>query len=136
MSDEESLTRREFPRCRDSVQSCRAAMTPQPVQSFASPHSVSVSTVNSDFTEFSRYRPSFGGPPGNPNYLGKMVPGLRTPGQAPVPVIAPDTPKLPFRMVNGVKEFHLVAMAVQTRVSPWPTDERMGLQRFLPRPDD
>ena len=36
------------------------------------------SAAGSDFTEYSRYKPSFGGPPGNPNYLGKLMPGATT----------------------------------------------------------
>lgn len=90
----------------------------RPAEAFTAPHSVSQSNFDPDFKTFSRYRPSYGGPPGNPNYLGKLMPGLRGAGQAPVPVVAPDTAKLPFRMVGGVKEFHLRAMAVKQELLP------------------
>jgi len=68
-----------------------------------------VSETPKEFQEFSRYKPSYGGPPGSDTYLGKLVPGLRKSGLAPVPFEAPDTPKLPFKIVNGWKEFHLIA---------------------------
>src|SRR6516164_1688211 len=48
-----------------------------------------------------------GGPLGSATDRGKLVPGLRTPGLPPVPVVTPDLPKLPWKMKNGAKEFHL-----------------------------
>jgi FtsP/CotA-like multicopper oxidase with cupredoxin domain len=40
---------------------------------------------------------------------GKLVAGKRAGGLPPVPVEVPDVPKLPWKMVDGVKEFHLTA---------------------------
>ncbi len=50
--------------------------------------------LSKDTHTFSRYRPSFGGAPGNDDYLGKLVPGLRPSGQSPVLMHAPDLNKL------------------------------------------
>ena len=45
---------------------------------------------------------------------GKLMPGFREAGLAPVPVEVPDgPPKLPWKMVDGVKEFHLIAEPVK-----------------------
>ena len=60
-----------------------------------------------EFSNYSRFRPSFGGPPGSDQFLGKLVPGLRQSGLEPVMVEAPDLEKVPWKMVNGVKEFEL-----------------------------
>ena len=46
-----------------------------------------------------------------------------------VPVETPDVPKMPWRMENGVKVFHLVAEPVRTRVPARPPGRRVGLQR-------
>ena len=43
-----------------------------------------------EFSNYSRYRPSYGGPPSSDQFLGKLVPGLRRSGLGPVPVEAPD----------------------------------------------
>src|SRR5262245_52261084 len=36
----------------------------------------------------------------------------------PVPVETPDVPRLPFQLVDGVKEFHLTAEVVRTEFLP------------------
>src|SRR5262249_42089715 len=71
------------------------------------------SSATSEFNSFSRYKPSFGGPPDNDHYMGKLMPGLRGSGLPPVPVHVPDVEKLPFKIVAGAKEFHLKPMAVK-----------------------
>ena len=51
--------------------------------------------AGTEFSNYSRFRPSFGGPPGSDQFLGKLVPGLRKSGLEPVPVEAPDLGKVP-----------------------------------------
>jgi FtsP/CotA-like multicopper oxidase with cupredoxin domain len=63
--------------------------------------------------EFPRERPGRGGPIGSPTDRGKLVGGRRAPGLPPVAVETPDLPKLPWKMVGGVKEFHLHAQVVR-----------------------
>jgi len=118
MSEDDKLTRRDFITAGTFLSIAGTSLAPIPAQAVVAPPAVSVSHGPTDFNTFSRYKPSFGGPPGNPNYLGKLVPGLRASGQPPVAVIAPDTTKLPFKMVNGWKEFHLTAMAVKQEFLP------------------
>lgn len=75
-------------------------------------------SVPDDFEEYSRYRPSYGGPPESDTYLGKLVPGLRGADRPPVPVEGPDLDKLPWKMVDGVKEFHIHCEAVSRELLP------------------
>ena len=72
----------------------------------------------SDFSHYSRYTPSFGGPPDSPNYLGKLTPGRGGSGLQPVEVTAPDIPKLPWKIVNGAKEFEIVCQPVKREFLP------------------
>jgi manganese oxidase len=62
--------------------------------------------------DYPRDHPGAGGPVGSPTDRGKLVPGLRQPGLPPVPVVAPDVPKLPWTVRDGAKEFHLIATTV------------------------
>lgn len=58
--------------------------------------------------EYTRDRPGPGGPVGTPTDRGKLVPGFRKAGEQPVPVVTPDLPeRLPWKLVDGAKEFHL-----------------------------
>lgn len=80
---------------------------------------------------FDRYRPGSGGPPGSDDYLGKLVPGLREPGLAPVPITGPDLVTKAPRIVDGVKEWDLSAEPVTQEflpnrfMQPWGYDGRM-----------
>ena len=89
---------------------------------------------NNEFEEFSRYKPSYGGPPGSDNYLGKLVPGLRKSGLEPVPFEAPDLTKLPYKMVNGWKEFHLIAEPVVRELLPGKHMNLYGYNGSMPGP--
>lgn len=89
---------------------------------------------NKAFNEYSRYKPSFGGPPGSPNYLGKLTPGLRKAGLEPVPLTTPDLGKLPWKMVNGAKEFHLTCEAVRREFLPGYAMNVWGFNGSLPGP--
>ena len=55
--------------------------------------------------------------------------------QGTLPVQTPDLPKLPWRMVDGVKEFRLTAEVVHTEFSrgvPWTGGGSMGASRDPP----
>jgi FtsP/CotA-like multicopper oxidase with cupredoxin domain len=86
------------------------------------------------FNTFSRYKPSFGGPPESDQYLGKLVPGLRGSGLPPVPVQAPDLKKMPWKMVNGAKEFHIHCQAVKQEMLPGYVMTVWGYNGSLPGP--
>ena len=87
-----------------------------------------------EFAEYSRYKPSFGGPPGSPNYLGKLVPGLRKPGLAPVPVSAPYLETLPWKMVNGAKEFEITCEPLKREFLPGYWMDVWGYNGSMPGP--
>ena len=59
----------------------------------------------------------------------RQVPGAIAPR-----VVTPDVPLLPWKMVGGVKEFHLVAEPVKSEFLPGPSRGRLGLQRHMPGP--
>ena len=52
----------------------------------------------------------------------------------PVPVQTPDLPKLPYRLVNGVKEFHLIAEIVETELVPGRPMTAWGFNGCVPGP--
>ncbi|MGE3806585.1 MAG: multicopper oxidase family protein [Gemmataceae bacterium] len=84
--------------------------------------------------EYPRYHPGVGGPVGSPTDRGKLVPGLRDPNLPPVPVTVPDLPKLPFKMVDGVKEFHLHAQPVKVEILPDLWINHWGYNGTMPGP--
>ncbi|WP_342348166.1 copper oxidase [uncultured Nitrospira sp.] len=90
--------------------------------------------ANSKFSSYSRYYPSFGGPPDSDEYLGKLVPGLRTSGLEPVSFQAPDLDTLPWKMVNGVKEFELRCTPVQREFLPGKFMNVWGFNHSMPGP--
>lgn len=56
--------------------------------------------------------------PTDPGDRGKLTPGRRKSGEPPVPVEHPDIGKLPWKMVNGAKEFHLYARHMKWEFLP------------------
>ena len=68
--------------------------------------------VQDEFDGFSRMKPSRGNDPDSDYYCGKLVPGFRSADAPPVPITAPDLESLPFKMVNGAKEFQVRAQSV------------------------
>ena len=86
------------------------------------------------FQEYSRYRPTYGGPPESDQFLGKLVPGLRSSGLAPVPVEGPDLEKLPWKMVDGAKEFHLYCEPVRRELLPGNWMDFFGYNGNMPGP--
>lgn len=69
-----------------------------------------------------------------PQYLGKLVPGLRESGLAPVPVTTVDGVDLPWKMVNGVKEFDLIVEPVTREFLPGFPMELWGYNGSMPGP--
>ena len=86
------------------------------------------------FTHYSRYVPSYGGPTTNDAYLGKLVPGLRDPSLPPVPFEAPDLDKVPWRMVEGRKEFRLACEPVRRELLPGFQMDFFGYNGSMPGP--
>lgn len=87
-----------------------------------------------EYDGFSRYRPTRGNDPDSDYYIGKLVPGFRTIEDGPVPFVAPDLNKLPFEMKDGVKEFTLVAQAVEREFLPGYTMNVWGFNGSMPGP--
>lgn len=56
--------------------------------------------------------------PTDPGDRYKLTPGRRKSGEPPVPVEHPDIGKLPWKMVNGAKEFHLYARYMKREFLP------------------
>ena len=56
------------------------------------------------------------------------------PGRDYMPVVTPGGESLPFRVIDGVKVFHLRAEEVKHEFAPGPDRQAMGLQRPCPRP--
>jgi FtsP/CotA-like multicopper oxidase with cupredoxin domain len=65
---------------------------------------------------------------------GKLVPGKQAVGSAPVPVHAPDLPRLPWKMVDGAKEFHLTAEHVKREFLPEKFFDVWGFNGSMPGP--
>lgn len=84
--------------------------------------------------EFSRTQPSTGGPVGSETDRGRLVAGLRDPKLPAVPVIVPDVPDLPFKMVDGFKEFHLTAEPVKRELLPDQIMNHWGYNGTFPGP--
>jgi len=51
-----------------------------------------------------------------------------------VPVEVPDVPKLPWRLENGVKIFHLIPEVMKTSFTPWKTANTWGYNGSTPGP--
>jgi len=84
--------------------------------------------------EFPRTHPGRGGPIGTATDRGKLVSGLRGADLPPVPVETPDLPKLPWTMVGGVKEFHLIAEHVRREFLPNMWFDCWGYNGTMPGP--
>lgn len=93
--------------------------------------SVSIST---GYEEYPRTRPGLGGPVGSPTDRGKLVSGLRDSSLPPVPIYAPDLKKLPWKEVDGVKEFHLVSQPVRREILPGLWMDTYGYNGDMPGP--
>jgi FtsP/CotA-like multicopper oxidase with cupredoxin domain len=65
---------------------------------------------------------------------GKLVAGKRAADLPPVPVETPDIPKLPWKMVDGVKEFHLTAEHLKREFLPDVWIDVWGYNGSMPGP--
>ncbi len=63
-------------------------------------------------------------------------PAPAAPAGAHTPVVMPNGSTLPWTMVDGAKEFHLIAEPVKREFAPGMIVERLGLQRADARPHD
>ena len=85
--------------------------------------------------DYPRDRPSTGGPVGSPTDRGKLVPGLRKAGEAPVTVIVPDNPeRVPFTLKDGVKEFHIYCRHTRREFLPEIYIDVWGFNGGMPGP--
>ncbi|MHB8972076.1 MAG: multicopper oxidase family protein [Pirellulaceae bacterium] len=84
--------------------------------------------------EYPRTRPGVGGPIGSQTDRGKLVAGLRDPNLPPVPIQTPDLKKLPWKMVNRAKEFHLIAEPVRREILPGLWMDTYGYNGDMPGP--
>jgi manganese oxidase len=76
-----------------------------------------------------------GGPLGSATDRGKLVPGLRSLTEPPVLVETPDLPNnLPWKLVNGAKEFHLHAQPVKRELLPGNFMNHWGYNGTMPGP--
>ena len=72
---------------------------------------------------------------GSANDRGKLMPGFRKAGLEPVPVEVPDgPPKLAWKIVDGVKEFHLTAEPLKCEVLPDVWIDVWGYSGSMPGP--
>ena len=93
-----------------------------------------VNEPEKEFSNYSRFHPSFGGSPNSDQFLGKLVPGFRRSGLEPVMVETPDLEKVPWKMVNGVKEFELRCTPVKREFLPGQRMDVWGYNDTMPGP--
>ncbi|HJT77383.1 MAG TPA: copper oxidase, partial [Gemmataceae bacterium] len=87
-----------------------------------------------DHKDYPRDRPGPGGPLGSPTDRGKLVAGRRAAGDPPVLVEAPDLGKLPWKMKDGRKEFHLVCKHTRREFLPDMKFDVWGFNDSMPGP--
>jgi FtsP/CotA-like multicopper oxidase with cupredoxin domain len=85
-------------------------------------------------SDFPRDHAGPGGPVGSDTDRGKLVPGRRAVGDPPVPVVTPDLPRLAWKMVDGAKEFHLVARHTRREFLPGAWMDVWGYNDSMPGP--
>jgi FtsP/CotA-like multicopper oxidase with cupredoxin domain len=78
--------------------------------------------------------PAASTPVGDAKDRGKLLPGNRATGLPPVPVETPDISKLPWKMVDGVKEFHLTAEHLKREFLPDVWIDVWGYNGSMPGP--
>lgn len=87
-----------------------------------------------EFEGFSRYKPTRGNDPDSDFYCGKLVPGLRSIDEPPVPITAPDLKKLEFVERDGAKEFQIIAEPVAREFLPGYRMNVYGYNGSMPGP--
>ncbi len=106
---------REMPGMEPMPKTKHESQMPKPI---GDPNADRPSSDREKYDGYSRYQPGRGNDPDSDYYLGKLMPGFRSADAGPTPFEAPDLEKLPWKMVNGAKEFLLVPMAVQREFLP------------------
>jgi FtsP/CotA-like multicopper oxidase with cupredoxin domain len=84
--------------------------------------------------EYPRNQPGRGGPVGSATDRGKLVPGFRKPGLAPVPIATPDNWITRPTIKDGVKEFYLHAAATRREFLPGVWMNVWGYNDSMPGP--
>ena len=84
--------------------------------------------------EYSRTQPNPSGPVGSAADRGRLVSGLRSANEPPVPVETPDLTKLYWEMKNGVKEFHLHCRHTKREFLPDMLFDVWGFNDSMPGP--
>ncbi len=87
-----------------------------------------------DPQHFPRFHFGRGGPVGTKSDRGKLTRGFRQPGLPPVSVVAPDLQKVPWKWVNGAKEFHIIAEVVTRELLPGMDFFFWGFNGSMPGP--
>jgi manganese oxidase len=87
-----------------------------------------------DHEEYPRNHPGRGGPVGSATDRGKLVPGLRKPDLAPVPVVTPDNWVMKPTVKDGVKEYYLHATATRREFLPGAWINVWGYNDSMPGP--
>lgn len=88
----------------------------------------------SDAGEYPRTHVGLGGPVGSSTDRGKLVPGYRDVTLPPVPIHAPDLKNLPWKEVNGAKEFLLIPEPVRREILPGLWMDTYGYNGDMPGP--
>jgi FtsP/CotA-like multicopper oxidase with cupredoxin domain len=84
--------------------------------------------------EYPRNHAGRGGPVGSATDRGKLVPGLRKPGLAPVPIVTPDNWITKPTIKDGVKEYYLHATATRREFLPGAWINVWGYNDNMPGP--
>ncbi len=98
------------------------------------PHAGHQAHMQHEMGDYPRTQPGLGGPVGSPTDRGKLVAGLRDPKLPPVPIQAPDLKTLPWKMVKGAKEFHLITEPVRRELLPRLVMDTYGYNGDMPGP--
>lgn len=69
-----------------------------------------------------------------PGVVSKISTESNVPSETFSPVVTPDLPKLPYKMVDGVKEFNLIAEVVSTHLIPERPMTAWGYNGSIPGP--
>ncbi len=93
-----------------------------------------IGKAQDEFDGFSRFKPSRGNDPDSDYYCGKLVPGFRSADLSPVEITAPDLEKLPWKLVDGAKEFHISATPVAREFLPGYMMNDYGYNHQMPGP--
>ena len=126
---DQETTRRAF--LRGGTAAAAGALAAQPVPGADEAPAPKTAPVG---REYPRDHPGAGGPVGSGTDRGKLVPGRRDPANPPIPVQTPDLSKLPWKLVDGAKEFHLHCKHTRREFLPGFTFDVWGFNDSMPGP--